>query len=203
MDSDLNKADIPDDQRFEFTKEFFDKVGLWVRKADGELSKQMDQGVQDGTVAWLAAFDLSTEPDDTRRELANRITEQLDTGKELTDISFDLTQPQNTQLQQNVELLLRQWIYDLADHYHALTANGKKKLLEEKVSSITKWKVGSFLAENEVAAKAKSNPMKLFADVEKWVETAPKNKQIKVQRLMNDVKQVLFFKFLGGLLSPK
>ncbi|MFT5523559.1 MAG: hypothetical protein ACI9HK_001507 [Pirellulaceae bacterium] len=203
LDSELHKNEVPEQQRFEFTKEFFDNVAAWVANAEGQPAQRMEQGLQDSVVGWLAAFDLSSEPPATQLELANRIVEQLDSGLQLTDVHFDLNEQHNVQLQQNIELLLQQWTYDLAERYDALAPPGRKLLLEEKVTNITQWKIGSLLAGNAAAAKAKNNPMALLANVEKWAATAPKSKQLKVQRLVNDVKQVMLFKFLGGLLSPK
>lgn len=187
----------------EATSKFIAKIDGWVQQAPEPQRTAMVTAVKDGTVAWLSTTDLSTQPWEVKRRLAERIARSLGAGAPPA-VSSLVTDPQRrAQLTQNIRQLVAAYVYTLADQYAELATAERPQFLDAQLTKVESWGVDRMLAANGSGAGGSKlgSLVALAGQSQQWIEEAPEESRPQVQVFVSALQQRIVWKQLPAWMQ--
>ncbi len=128
---------------------FFDSVAEWTSQASGEKRRLLERGIRDGVLCWLATTELEEFPRATRRQLADRLADQLSHGGQApgssASIGLLLSGDQAGRLQRNVWLLVETWVQERAREFARLARHERDAYVDGRIDEVMSWNLSSYL----------------------------------------------------------
>lgn len=186
---------------------FFDNIERWIASAEGARREQMNAGVRDGLVCWLAMYDLAEQPVSLRRDLAVRIARELDAGLDAASARDGAPSDRKAQLVKNGWLLLEAWLQVQAREYADLEGDGRRAFLDQRIDSLARWNLTSLVQPEHSAADSSSSSAgsmaALSGRVDGWIERADQPLRGSMQQLADDFRRRMMWRALTGALPRK
>lgn len=204
---DLGTSDAQADeqaQRHAFTMQFFGDVERWIAGAEPGQAKRMSAAVQAGLTCWLATRSLEDEPMATRRDLADRISAELDRGLRLDSVLSELSLEQQELLRSNAWLLLEAWLHNESDRFADLPPDQQLAFVDAQIDRLMTWRfVELFGAESEASPTQlpSQTVVQLLANVEQWIQRADAEQQAKMRSLVEMIQQQWMLRSLQGIFG--
>ena len=194
--------------------ELFADIDMWLNETPPEKNEITLQAVREATVFWLTTQDLSIQAPEARKELANRVIAELDSGMDLKTTTSIVPNDRALKLKQNAVLLMEGWFHTLAEQFDQLDKKEYNSFVDAKIDCVKKWGLLEFLSNDSISEEAstvnetpdKPKPQnmqsmlagvtKFNAMVEEWAKNADKKIGPKIKKLHSVVQRRMLFSFL-------
>ena len=181
------------------------KIERWLREAPAPQKDASLAAVRAGLFQWLCTTDLAKADSAGRLDLANRITVELDSKRDLSSRLGNLSAEQRARLRANGWLLAQAWWTGQARSFAALPDAQRDPFATGLLERLEKWDL-SALQENpgndtkSAAADSAGGPLaKLVAELERWAEAAEPTDAAAMRQLSSRVGKVLAMRALKRL----
>lgn len=147
---------------------------------------------RDGLIRWIALRDLSQEPAETRRLLAQRFEEEFREGGDWGAAKDRLSPAQRERVWDNVLQLLEAWLELKVDRYAELAQNERLAFIDSTIDTVRAWKgIGALRGEETASSETAKKPPLLLILLERmdhWKGKLDPDRRQRISQFVADLQ---------------